>query len=133
MVVFCYATNMNKNKSIKPLFAILLTICLIPIAESNSNTLPDLSTARLNPECNQLLSEKAAEAGFNQGLCLGIIMGVEDNAHYDKKICVPNKMGTKDRLSVVKNYIATQPKRMNEAYASLVFDALFQQWPCPPK
>lgn len=124
---------MKINKRIKPLFAIVLTFCMNPIVESNSNTLLDLTTARLNPECNQLLSGKASEAGFNQGLCLGIIMGVEDNAHYDKKICVPNSMGIKDRLIVVKNYIATQPKRMNEAYASLVFDALFQQWPCSPK
>jgi hypothetical protein len=55
-------------------------------------------------QCNKLLVSKTAEASFNQGLCVGIILGVEDNAHYDKKICVPKNMNIRDRLIVVKNY-----------------------------
>ena len=87
----------------------------------------------MNHECNRLLVSKAKEAGFNQGLCVGIILGVEDNAHYDKKICIPNNMNIRDRLMVVKSYVESQPKRMQEAYASLVFDALAQKWPCSPQ
>ena len=124
---------MKKNAHIIPWLVIIAIFCVSPFAQSNSNKLPDLTTARLNLECNKVLSGKIEEAGFNQGLCVGIILGVEDNAHYDKKICVPNNMDIKDRLMVVKSYIATQPKRMNEAYASLVFDALAQKWPCSPK
>jgi hypothetical protein len=102
-------------------------------AESDHNKMPDLTTAKLNLECNRLLVSKTKEASFNQGLCVGVILGVEDNAHYDKKICVPNNMNIRDRLMVVKNYVETQPKRMREAYASLAFDALVEKCPCSAK
>jgi hypothetical protein len=124
---------MKKTIGLKPLLIILTTFCMNSFAESDPNKMPDLTTAKLNLECNRLLVSKTEEAGFNQGLCVGIILGVEDNAHYDKKICVPNDMNIRDRLMVVKSYVDTQPKRMKEAYASLVFDALVQKWPCSPK
>jgi hypothetical protein len=66
----------------------------------------------------------------DQGLCIGIILGVEDNASYDKKICVPKQIDITERVLVVDRYIATQRNRTNEAYASLAFDALIQKWPC---
>jgi hypothetical protein len=93
----------------------------------------DLTTAKLNLECNRFLADKTNEAGFNQGLCVGIVLGVEDNAHFDKKICVPNDVNVRDRLIVIKNYVETHPKRVREAYASRAFDALAQKWPCSPK
>jgi hypothetical protein len=124
---------MKKNVSLKPLLMILTAFCTNSFAESNPNKMPDLTTAKLNLECNRLLVGKTEEVGFKQGLCVGIILGVEDNAHYDKKICVPNNMNIRDRLMVVKSYVETQPKRMQEAYASLVFDALAQKWPCQPR
>ena len=130
---FCYASAMKKNSSLKPLLFILTTFCMSSFAGSDPNKMPDLTTAKLNLECNRLLIGKTEEASFNQGLCIGIILGVEYNAHYDKKICVPNNMNIRDRLIVVKNYVETQPKRMREAYASLAFDALVQKWPCSPK
>jgi hypothetical protein len=131
--LFCYASAMKKNVGLKPLLIILTIFCMNSFAGSSPNKMPDLTTAKLNLECNSLLESKAAEASFNQGLCVGIILGVEDNAHYDKKICVPNNMNIRDRLIVVKNYVESQPKRMKEAYASLAFDALAQKWPCSPK
>jgi hypothetical protein len=94
------------------------------------NGMPDLSGARFNMVCSEIVDGKAREENFNQGLCVGIILGVEDNAHYDKKICVPKNIGIKERVQVVRGYIATQPKRTNEAFASLVFDALIEKWPC---
>ena len=124
---------MKKNVGLNTLLIILTTFCMNSFAGSDPNKMPDLTTVRLNLECNKLLVSKMAEARFNQGLCVGIILGVEDNAHYDKKICVPNNMNIRDRLIVVQSYVETQPKRMKEAYASLVFDALAQKWPCPPK
>ena len=93
----------------------------------------DLSTARLSLVCSQIADGKAKAENFSQGLCIGIILGVEDNAHYDKKICVPKNVDIKERAQVVGDYVATQPNRMNEAFASLVFDALVQKWPCSPK
>jgi len=98
--------------------------------EFNMNGMPDLSAARFNMVCSEIVDAKAREENFNQGLCVGIILGVEDNAHYDKKICVPKNIGIKERVQVVRGYIATQPKRTNEAFASLVFDALIEKWPC---
>jgi hypothetical protein len=124
---------MKKNVSLKPILILLTTFCMNSFAGSDPNKMPDLTTAKLNTECNRLLIIKTKEASFNQGLCVGIILGVEDNAHYDKKICVPNTMNIRDRLIVVKNYVETQPKRMKEAYASLAFDALVQKWPCTAK
>ena len=124
---------MKKNVGLNLLLVILVAFCMNSFAGSDPNRMPDLTTAKLNLECNRFLVGKTEEASFNQGLCVGIILGVEDNARYDKKICVPNNINIRDRLIVVKNYVETQPKRMKEAYASLVFDALAQKWPCSPK
>jgi hypothetical protein len=124
---------MKKNLVLKLLLVASTAFCINSFAQTSPINKPDLTTAKLNSECNKLLAGKSEEVGFNQGLCVGIVMGVEDNAHYDKKICVPNHIDIKDRLMVVKNYVQTQPKRMSEAYASLVFDALAQKWPCTPK
>ena len=124
---------MKKKICLHLLPVILAAICMNSSAGLDPNKMPDLSTAKLNLECNRLLVGKTEEASFNQGLCVGIILGVEDNAHYDKKICVPDDINIRDRLIVVKNYVETQPNRMKEAYASLVFDALAQKWPCSTK
>ena len=127
---FCYACEMKKYVSLILLSVILVPYCGSSLAESIPIKMPNLSTASLNPACSRLLELKSQERGFNQGLCAGIILGVEDNAHYDKKICVPKNIGMKDRIQVIESYIATQPKRMDEAFASLVFDAMAEKWPC---
>ena len=101
--------------------------------ESIMNGMPDLTTARFNVVCSEIVEGKTQEGNFNQGLCIGIILGVEDNAHYDKKICVPQYIGIKERVQVVRSYITSQPNRMNEAFASLVFDAMSEKWPCSSK
>jgi hypothetical protein len=101
------------------------------LAESLLMPIPNLTTGRLSSICNQLLSDQHQAAGFNQGLCAGIILGVEDNANYDKKICVPKNVDIKERIRVVNNYITTQPNRASEAFASLTFDAMVKKWPCP--
>jgi hypothetical protein len=121
------------GKVLTILFAFLYASPSCAAEGFNMNTMPDLSTARLNLVCSEIADSKAKAENFNQGLCIGIILGVEDNAHYDKKICVPQNVDTKERAQVVGDYVATQPNRMNEAFASLVFDALVQKWPCSPK
>jgi Rap1a immunity proteins len=123
---------MKKMIYLKLLSLFLISFCMNSHAESNPVKNLDLTTAKLNQACNLVLEDKTRELSFNQGLCIGIVLGVEDNAHYDKKICIPNSIDIKDRLSVIKSYVQTQPKRMKEAYASLVFDALAQRWPCLP-
>ena len=121
------------GKVLTILFAFLYVSPSCAVEGFNMNTMPDLSTARLNLVCSEIADSKAKAENFNQGLCIGIILGVEDNAHYDKKICVPQNVDIKGRAQVVGDYVATQPNRMNEAFASLVFDALVQKWPCSPK
>jgi hypothetical protein len=123
---------MKKNVSKRLFILVLILFCSNSFAESNPIQTLDLTAAKLSLECNGLLAGKKEDPSFNQGLCIGIILGVEDNAHYDKKICVPNTANMRDRLMVVKSYVENQPKRMKEAYASLVFDALVKKWPCSP-
>ena len=98
--------------------------------ESNMDDMPNLTTAKLNQACSEILSGKTQEQSFDQGLCIGIILGVEDNAHYDKRICVPKNISIHERVQVVTEYIANQPIRKNEAFASLVYDAMAERWPC---
>jgi hypothetical protein len=115
------------------IFAIFFINPSCTFGESKMNGMPDLTTARFNMICSEIADGKTQEGNFNQGLCIGIILGVEDNAHYDKKICVPQNVGIKERVQTVRSYIATQPNRMNEAFASLVFDAMLEKWPCSSK
>ena len=124
---------MNEKLSSKVLTLILALFYVSPLwafGEFNMNSMPDLSTARFKLVCNEIAEGKAKEDDFNQGLCIGIILGVEDNANYDKKICVPQNIDSKGRAQVVSDYVATQPNRMSEAFASLVFDAMAKKWPC---
>ena len=123
---------MIKNLSSKVLI-ILALIYMYPswaFGEFNMDGMPDLSAARFNLVCSEIADGKAREENFNQGLCVGIILGVEDNAHYDKKICVPKNISIKERVQVIRDYIATQQNRTNETFASLVFDAMIEKWPC---
>ncbi len=115
---------------------LLLTSLLFPVSalsEPSPLPIPNLTTSKLNSICSQLLNDSQQAVSFNHGLCVGIILGVEDNAHYDKKICVPKVVDIKERIRVVNNYIATQPNRAGEAFASLTFDAMAQKWPCLSK
>jgi hypothetical protein len=118
---------MTKNTFFPSLILVLLSSSCF--GDSSPIRTPSLDTASLSAECNALLLNNNKNGSFNQGVCIGIILGVEDNAHYDKKICVPGAAGLKARLVVVKSYIDTQPERKGEAYASLVFDALIRKWP----
>ena len=111
-------------------FLLLATYLNSAYADTRAKDMPDLTTAKLNLECSEFTVGKIQELGFNQGLCIGIILGVEDNASYDKKICVPITIGVQERVIVVRDYIATKPGRMREAFASLAFDALIRKWPC---
>jgi hypothetical protein len=110
---------------------ILSMLSTSSFAEFSINSMPNLTTAALSPVCNKILENGARKLGLNQGLCIGIILGVEDNANYDQKICVPKNANIKDRIQIVRDYVATQPNRFQEAFASLAFDAMEKKWPCP--
>ena len=124
---------MNKKTRIQVLsvtLALLLTHSSWVLGQVDFYAMPDLSAATLSLACEGMIEDKTPKAGYSQGLCVGIILGVEDNAHYDQKICIPENIGIAQRIQIVRAYIATQPKRVNQAFASLVFDALIKTWPC---
>lgn len=94
------------------------------------DNMPELDTERLTLACSEIADGRVLGGNFIQGVCVGIILGVEDNAHYDQKICVPKNRDIQERAQVIKDYIASQPNRMNETFASLVYDAMIKKWPC---
>jgi hypothetical protein len=94
------------------------------------NNIPDLSAIKLSIICSEIADGQLTEENFNQGLCIGIILGIEDNAHYDKKVCIPLNVDIKERAQVIKEYIVSQPNRMHESFASLAYDAMTKKWPC---
>lgn len=100
--------------------------------ESQMQTIPSLSVEAMLSSCTALLENKKPLT-YADGLCMGIIYGVEDNASYDKKICIPTAVDQLERLTVVRQYVLGQPNRSTEAFASLAFDALLQKWPCVVK
>lgn len=123
------------KKNLKKIFLTIIfsVLSTSSFAGFSINKMPNLTTAALYPACNLLLESTPREHGLYQGLCIGIILGVEDNAHYDQKICAPIDANIKDRIQIVRDYVVTQPKRMDEAFASLAFDAMAEKWPCTVK
>ncbi len=91
-----------------------------------------LSTQALNKEC-QYSYKSNNHNSFNRGLCLGIILGVEDNASYDKKICIPLNVTIEQRVKAINSFIQKNPSKGHAAFASNVYDALFNEWPCALK
>lgn len=92
----------------------------------------DLSTQALNKECEysyKIVNHNA----FKIGLCLGIILGVEDNASYDKKLCIPTNVTIEQRVKTINIFIHENPSKRHATFASNVYDALFKEWPCTLK
>jgi hypothetical protein len=114
-------------KLIFSLFAVLTT------AQAFSQTKVvdgiDLSTQALLKECRAYAQSSAAKT-YNQGLCIGIILGVEDNASYDHKFCIPPNTSIKERITTIENFIKNNPSYSDAPFASNVYDALVRKWPC---
>ena len=89
----------------------------------------DLSTQALLKECRAYAQSSAAKT-YNQGLCIGIILGVEDNASYDHKFCIPPNTSIKERITTIENFIKNNPSYSDAPFASNVYDALVRKWPC---
>ena len=114
-------------KFIFSLFAVLTT------AQAFSQTKVvdgiDLSTQALLKEC-RAYTQSSATKTYNQGLCIGIILGVEDNASYDHKFCIPPNTSIKERITTIENFIKNNPSYSDAPFASNVYDALVRKWPC---
>ncbi len=89
----------------------------------------DLSTPALLKECRAYAQTSVAKT-HAQGLCIGIILGVEDNASYDHKFCIPSNISIKERITTIENFIKNNPSYSDAPFASNVYDALVRKWPC---
>ncbi len=109
----------------------LITLAQVALAESQLDDI-QLNTPQMNKHCQSYLDINK-QKGFDQGVCLGIILGVEDNASYDKKICVPANVSIKQRVQTINEFIQKNPSKKHAVFASNVYDALFYKWPCVKK
>lgn len=108
----------------------LLFLVISPaIAQQGRMDRLDLSTQALSKECQYSYKTDNHNA-FKNGLCLGIILGVEDNASYDKKICIPSNVTIEERVKKINIFIQKNTSKRHAAFASNVYDALFKEWPC---
>ena len=114
-------------KLIFSLFAVLTTAQAFSQAKVVDGI--DLSTQALLKECRAYAQSSAAKT-YNQGLCIGIILGVEDNASYDHKFCIPPNTSIKERITTIENFIKNNPSYSDAPFASNVYDALVRKWPC---
>ncbi len=89
----------------------------------------DLSTSALLKECRAYAQTSTVKT-HTQGLCIGIILGVEDNASYDHKFCIPPNTSIKERIITIENFIKNNPSYSDAPFASNVYDALVRKWPC---
>lgn len=126
--------SLSSMKFIKTFALIYLLFSMISSAIAQQVRLDrlDLSTQALNKEC-QYSYKANNQTSFNRGLCLGIILGVEDNASYDKKICIPSNVTIEERLKAINSFVRKNPSKRHAAFASNVYDALFKEWPCALK
>lgn len=126
-----FYVSLSTMKFIKSFALICLQFSVISSAIAQQVRLDglDLSTQALNKEC--LYSYQTNNhSSFNRGLCLGIILGVEDNASYDKKICIPSNVTIEERLKAINSFVGNNPSKRHASFASNVYDALFKEWPC---
>jgi hypothetical protein len=110
---------------------LLITLAQVVFAASQLDGI-ELTTPQMNQYCQSYLDANK-QKDFDQGLCLGIILGVEDNASYDKKICVPATVSIKQRVQAINGFIQKNPSKIHAVFASNVYDALFYRWPCIKK
>jgi hypothetical protein len=110
---------------------LLLTLAKVAVSQPALDGI-QLNTPYLNKHCQAYLDANKQQ-GFDQGVCIGIILGVEDNASYDKKICVPANVSLKQRVQVINGFIQNNPEKKHLVFASNVFDAILYKWPCVKK
>jgi hypothetical protein len=72
---------------------------------------------------------------YKQGMCVGGVAGIMFLANAATKttahaICIPSTVSTAQSLTVVVRFLRNHPEKLNDAFASLVLDALREAWPC---
>jgi hypothetical protein len=65
-------------------------------ADIKIKDMPDLTVAKLYPICSEFIGNELRGPNFYQGICIGMILGLGDNARYDKKICIPENISIRE-------------------------------------
>lgn len=80
------------------------------------------------PGCRDFLGKGTGSAHLG-GYCVGLVIGVARHA-YAPSICLPREVTDEQIVSVVVQYIDSQPARLQEDFVVLAMEALRKTWPC---
>lgn len=84
---------------------------------------------------NQLANHcEEDNAGFNEGVCYGYVMGVADLFSWinpELKTCIPSTVTVKQLVSIVKKKLKENPERLHVGADLLVMGWLLETFPCP--
>jgi hypothetical protein len=88
------------------------------------------------PYCKDYLSgSDTLDVGFCAGVVEGIgymaaILQMSSTPGAGPPLCVPKGVTRGQTVRAVVNYIEARPKRMDEPFWQLTFEALLDAWPC---
>jgi Rap1a immunity proteins len=91
------------------------------------------------PYCKDYLSGSSTlDAGFCAGVVEGIghmaaMLEMSSSPGAGPPLCVPNGVTRGQTVRAVVSYIEARPKRMDEPFWQLTFEALLDAWPCKPQ
>jgi Rap1a immunity proteins len=120
--------------------ALFLCVSVVPLAETQDNTSRDVGDSG-----NAFLSlcgnmPDNAPSGFQQGDCLGYIVGVDNGVQtaYDienqpQPYCVPDAVTHGQMIRVLIKFINDHPEKAHEETRLLEFEALMGAFPCKAK
>jgi Rap1a immunity proteins len=103
-------------------------------------TNPDAYSANfMLPYCKDYLSgSNTLDVGFCAGVVEGIglmaaILEKSNSPGAGPPLCVPNEVTRGQTVQAVVSYIEARPKRIDEPFWQLTFEALLDAWPCKPQ
>jgi hypothetical protein len=100
---------------------------------------PDAYSAKyMLPYCKDYLSgSNTLDVGFCAGVVEGIsimaaMLEMSSSPGAGPPLCVPNGVTRGQTVQAIIGYIEARPKRMDEPFWRLTFEALLDAWPCKP-
>jgi Rap1a immunity proteins len=80
------------------------------------------------PGCRDFIGAGTDNAHL-RGYCVDLVVGVARDA-YEPLICLPREITDEQIVTVVVQYIDSQPARLHEDFVVLAIEALRKTWPC---
>jgi hypothetical protein len=119
---------------------VILTGALLGLTVSAAvAAVPDAHSASyMLPYCKDYLSgANTLDVGFCAGVVEGIgymgaILEMAGSPGAGPPLCVPKGVTRGQTVRVVTSYIEARPKRWDEPFWQLTFEALLDAWPCKP-